>query len=344
MPLPTDPNHRDFPLRALAKSLFTCFGLGANQPLAFNQNGQLVNVEGGQGSTGPQGPPGPQGETGPAGPAGSQGAQGATGPQGPPGPSGSVPAGVIVMWAGLLANIPTGWALCDGQAGTPDLRDRFIKGAGTDPGATGGAATHSHADHSQLNHSGAAVGDHTYTPAGTNSGGAVSAHTGAAVADHAAHTHGSGSIAVADHASHTHTYSQVPNHVHPLATGTGATGNFSQVIGTIDTSSGGTGGTPTQSALGTLSGNPSGGVATGTTNGPSATMTHSVSGNTGNPSAALSHAVTQPNDHTFTQPTFTGNQATLVHSVTQPNPHAISAHSTENHEPPYFKLAFIIKL
>jgi len=54
----------------------------------------------------------------------------------------------------------------------------------------------------------------------------------------------------------------IVNHLHTLATGSGATGNFSQVIGTVDTSSGGTGATPTQTALGTRSGNPvAGGVA-----------------------------------------------------------------------------------
>lgn len=53
----------------------------------------------------------------------------------------------------------------------------------------------------------------------------------------------------------------VVNHLHTLATGTGATGNFSQVVGTVDGSSGGTGGTPTQTALGTLSGNPTAGGA-----------------------------------------------------------------------------------
>ena len=62
-----------------------------------------------------------------------------------------VPSGCILMWAGTLASIPSGWFLCDGTNGTPDLRDRFIKGApaATNPGGTGGAATH--------------------TPAGTNS-------------------------------------------------------------------------------------------------------------------------------------------------------------------------------
>jgi microcystin-dependent protein len=42
-----------------------------------------------------------------------------------------IPPGVIVMWGGLVANIPTGWALCNGANGTPDLRDRFIVGAGS---------------------------------------------------------------------------------------------------------------------------------------------------------------------------------------------------------------------
>jgi len=32
---------------------------------------------------------------------------------------GGIPSGVIVMWSGLLANIPSGWALCDGTSGTP---------------------------------------------------------------------------------------------------------------------------------------------------------------------------------------------------------------------------------
>lgn len=55
----------------------------------------------------------------------------------------NVPAGVIVMWSGTLASIPEGWALCDGNNGTPDLRDRFILGtaAGEQPGALGGSHT-----------------------------------------------------------------------------------------------------------------------------------------------------------------------------------------------------------
>lgn len=43
-----------------------------------------------------------------------------------------VTAGVIVAWSGAIADIPTGWALCDGNNGTPDLRDKFIVGARQD--------------------------------------------------------------------------------------------------------------------------------------------------------------------------------------------------------------------
>lgn len=39
-----------------------------------------------------------------------------------------VPIGAIVMWAGEINKIPTGWKLCDGQNGTPDLRAKFIVG------------------------------------------------------------------------------------------------------------------------------------------------------------------------------------------------------------------------
>ena len=42
-----------------------------------------------------------------------------------------LPAGVICMWSGSVATIPIGWSLCDGTSGTPDLRDRFIIGAGS---------------------------------------------------------------------------------------------------------------------------------------------------------------------------------------------------------------------
>jgi hypothetical protein len=53
-----------------------------------------------------------------------------------------IPSGVIVMWSGSVASIPTGWFLCDGNNSTPDLRNRFIVGAGStySVAGTGGSA------------------------------------------------------------------------------------------------------------------------------------------------------------------------------------------------------------
>ena len=55
----------------------------------------------------------------------------------------SIPSGVIAMWSGASNAIPAGWVLCDGQNGAPDLRNRFIVGAGSSysVGATGGSDT-----------------------------------------------------------------------------------------------------------------------------------------------------------------------------------------------------------
>ena len=41
-----------------------------------------------------------------------------------------IPYGCILMWSGSVGTIPTGWSLCDGTNGTPNLRNRFIIGAG----------------------------------------------------------------------------------------------------------------------------------------------------------------------------------------------------------------------
>jgi len=63
-----------------------------------------------------------------------------------------IPSGAIILWSGSIASIPSGWLLCNGASGTPDLRDRFVAGAGSTyaVAATGGTAdavvvTHTHA-------------------------------------------------------------------------------------------------------------------------------------------------------------------------------------------------------
>ena len=49
--------------------------------------------------------------------------------------------GMIILWSGTTATIPTGWALCNGTNGTPNLTDRFVVGAGSNYGVaqTGGS-------------------------------------------------------------------------------------------------------------------------------------------------------------------------------------------------------------
>lgn len=55
-----------------------------------------------------------------------------------------IPRGIITMWSGAVDAVPSGWHLCDGTANTPDLRNRFIVGAGNSyaPGNTGGALSY----------------------------------------------------------------------------------------------------------------------------------------------------------------------------------------------------------
>lgn len=54
----------------------------------------------------------------------------------------TIPTGMISLWYGSIGSVPLGWYLCDGTNGTPDLRDRFVVGAGStySVAATGGSA------------------------------------------------------------------------------------------------------------------------------------------------------------------------------------------------------------
>jgi hypothetical protein len=81
-------------------------------------------------------------------------------------------AGMIMMWSGTIATIPSGWLLCNGSSGTPDLRNRFVIGAFQDTtgvayttvtGAdtqTGGSKDAIVVSH---NHTTTSAGDHRHT-------------------------------------------------------------------------------------------------------------------------------------------------------------------------------------
>ena len=45
-------------------------------------------------------------------------------------------SGMIMMWSGSIATIPTGWVLCNGSNSTPDLRNKFVIGANADDSGT----------------------------------------------------------------------------------------------------------------------------------------------------------------------------------------------------------------
>jgi microcystin-dependent protein len=82
-------------------------------------------------------------------------------------------SGMIMMWSGTIATIPTGWVLCNGSNSTPDLRNRFVIGAHSDN--TGVANT-------------------TVTGSSTTTGGTADAvvvtHTHTATSTDSGHTHG----------------------------------------------------------------------------------------------------------------------------------------------------------
>jgi len=167
-----------------------------------------------------------------------------------------VPRGLISMWSGSIATIPTGWAICDGTNTTPDLRNRFVIGAGSTyaVAATGGATTvtlvvgnlpaHSHTGTT------AASGSHNHT--GTSDAGGIHNHS-ASSGNAGSHAHGSGgyrsgicagggsdvgwngafypsntggvgdhshSVSVANSVSHTHTFttSTITTHTHTFTT------------------------------------------------------------------------------------------------------------------------------
>ena len=76
--------------------------------------------------------------------------------------AGGVPSGGIIIWSGAANAIPTGWVLCNGSNSTPDLRNRFVIGAGDNysVGATGG-----YTDTPIINH------NHTYSTSTSSDGG-----------------------------------------------------------------------------------------------------------------------------------------------------------------------------
>ncbi len=116
----------------------------------------------------------------------------------------SIPSGAIIMWSGSVDEIPQGWVLCNGENGVPDLRDRFIVGAGKsyEVNAKGGsndvvlkigelpAHTHSISNSGNHRHS-YSRGDKTGDGA-KGSGGALDGHSTQQTLYSGSHSHAAG--------------------------------------------------------------------------------------------------------------------------------------------------------
>lgn len=95
---------------------------------------------------------------------------------------GLVPSGGVILWSGSTASIPSGWFLCDGNNGTPNLTDRFVVGAGAayGVGVTGGS--------NNVTLTSANVPAHSHSFSGTTASGGSHTHT-ASTGTAGAHTH-----------------------------------------------------------------------------------------------------------------------------------------------------------
>jgi microcystin-dependent protein len=143
----------------------------------------------------------------------------------PPSDGGSVndnmPHGAVVMWYGMVSAIPSGWVLCDGTNGTPDMRGRFPRGAPTSTstsGAKGGADSLTLKIENMPAHTHTFTGTpHTHTFTGTSH-----THTFTGLS----HSHIIGSHS---HSQPTHTHS-IGSHTHTVSMTAGSAGSHSHSL------------------------------------------------------------------------------------------------------------------
>jgi hypothetical protein len=129
-------------------------------------------------------------------------------------------AGMIMMWSGTIATIPTGWLLCNGSSGTPDLRNKFVIGAFQDTSS---------------------VAYTTVTGADTQTGGTkdaiVVSHTHTATVTDAGHTHTTGTTG----ATYLSDVSGGGGRTHPYENGGTTTGTSTTGITVANSTTGSSG-------------------------------------------------------------------------------------------------------
>jgi len=224
-----------------------------------------------------------------------------------------VPSGVIALWSGSTGTIPSGWVICDGTNSTPDLRDRFIVGAGNSYAvdATGGSNT--------VTLSEANLPGHTHSVSGTTD-------------SDGAHTHNvSGNTSSSG--NHTHTLSgntsNSGNHTHNGSTSN--TGNHSHNVGS----------TPYTDGNADLSRKGRGGGSTGTSNTGAHSHNFTTAGG-GDHSHTLSGNAAAGGDHSHTLSGTADSAGAHTHTFSTTSGSTGSGTAHEN-RPPYYALAYIMK-
>jgi hypothetical protein len=177
--------------------------------------------------------------------------------------TGQVPVGGIILWSGTATAVPQSWALCDGTGGTPDLRSKFVMGAGTvAAGTTGGTnAAHAHS-----------VPSLTASTSGTSGAGSahahsvsVSAHPDLNTGTHVGHgvittgtpsatqekNEGAGAAMTVPTPGHTHSFTDY-DHTHLIATITHSASSGNESAHTHSLSTSGSTGTGTSGTAGSM--------------------------------------------------------------------------------------------
>ena len=236
----------------------------------------------------------------------------------------AVPSGVITMYSGSTA--PSGWTLCDGTDGAPDLRDRFIVGAGDsyDVDDTGGA------DSVTLSES--EIPSHDHSSGTLEADDDSHSHSDNFSVDSDSHSHGDGSLSTGTDGYHGHSGStnSTGSHTHSARSGTGSFNSsydeenyFSSGSFSLDT---------------TIDGHTN---VSGVIN-SSGSHSHSVSINS---NGSHSHSVSGTTSSDSHSHSLSGGVSsdTHNHSISGSTGSTGGDNSHEN-RPPYYALAFIMKL